>query len=146
MTPAERDTFLQEPHIAVISVANDAGRPPHASPVWYHFEPGGNFTFFTGTQGRVARKAALIERAGVVSVVVQREEFPYKYVAADCTVVSAKRPPTEEEIFAIVSRYLPEEHARGFAQAELANPGPGFVLFTLKPDRWLTNDFGKAGQ
>jgi hypothetical protein len=143
MTDQEREAFLQEPHIAVISVANDAGRPPHSAPVWYHYEPNGNVTFFTGTQGRVARKTALIEQAGVVSFVIQREEFPYKYVAAECTVVHADRPPSEESIFSIVRRYLPEEAARGFAQAELANPGPDFVLFTLKPVRWFTNDFGK---
>ncbi len=104
MTTQEREAFLAESHTAVISVANDGNRPPHSVPVWYHYEPGGNFTFFTGIQQRVARKTALIERAGVVSVVVQREEFPCKYVAAECTVVCAERPPSEEAIFAIVSR------------------------------------------
>lgn len=73
MSDAEREAFLQEPHVAVISVENDDGRPPHSVPVSYHYAPEGHFTFFTGTQGRVARKTALIERSGLVTVVVQVE-------------------------------------------------------------------------
>lgn len=145
LTILERDELLLEPHIAVISVANDPGRPPHSVPVWYNYQPGSHFTFFTGTQGRVARKTRLIEQVGAISVVVQTETFPYKFVSAECTVVQIDRPPSEEAVFNIARRYLPDEAARGFAQAELANPGHSFVLFTLRPDRWVTNDYGKAG-
>jgi hypothetical protein len=41
----------------------------------------------------------------------------------------------------VARRYLPEEQARGFVEAELGNPTPEFVLFTVTPDRWLTLDF-----
>jgi hypothetical protein len=44
-------------------------------------------------------------------------------------------------MLAIVGRYLPEEAAQGFAEAELAHLGSGPVLFTVRPDRWLTFDF-----
>ena len=30
---------------------------------------------------------------------------------------------------------------QGFAEAELAHPGSGPVLFTVRPGRWLTFDF-----
>ena len=59
MNEQERQTFLAAPHIGVLSVANTAGRPPHSIPLWYAYEPGGTLTFFTGTQGRKARKTAL---------------------------------------------------------------------------------------
>src|SRR6266545_5934274 len=61
MTEKERQAFVDEAHVAVLSVAGDDGRPPLSVPVWYHYEPGGNIAFFTGTQGRRARKIALIE-------------------------------------------------------------------------------------
>jgi nitroimidazol reductase NimA-like FMN-containing flavoprotein (pyridoxamine 5'-phosphate oxidase superfamily) len=59
MTEKERQEFLAEPHIGVLSVASD-DRPPLTVPVWYGYEPGGNISFFTGTQGRKARKTGLI--------------------------------------------------------------------------------------
>src|SRR5687768_3938080 len=76
MTEKERQGFLAEPHIGVLSVA-DGDRPPHATPAWYGYEPGGDLTFFTGTQGRRSRKARLVERAGAVSLTVHG---PFRYV------------------------------------------------------------------
>jgi nitroimidazol reductase NimA-like FMN-containing flavoprotein (pyridoxamine 5'-phosphate oxidase superfamily) len=145
MNEQERQAFLAEPHIGVLSVASSGDRPPLSVPVWYHYEPGGNLTFFTGTQGRKARKTALIEAAGAVSFCVQREEFPYKYVTVEGTVIQADRSPTAERVLAIVRRYLPEEQAQGFAAAETARPSDTFVLFTIRPDRWVAFDFGNAG-
>jgi uncharacterized protein len=137
----EREEFLAEPHIGVLSVASGDDRPPHTTPVWYGYEPGGSITFFTGTQGRRSRKAELIQKAGVLSLSVQREEFPYKYVTVEGTVVGSDRPPSAEQMLAIAGRYLPEEAARGMVEAELGHPGAGPVLFTIRPDRWLTFDF-----
>ncbi len=76
MTEKERQEFLAEPHIGVLSVAVGNDRPPHTTPVWYGYEPGGSITFFTETQGRKSRKARFIQRSGVLSLTVQREEFP----------------------------------------------------------------------
>ena len=141
MTERERQEFLAGPHVAVLSIAKDGGRAPHATPVWYAYEPGGDVTFFTGTQGRRSRKAELIGKAGAVSLTVQQEEFPYRYVTVEGTVVSKDRPPSAEQALAVARRYLPEEHAQGFVEAELGHPAPEFVLFTVRPDRWLTFDF-----
>ncbi len=141
MTEREGQAFLAGPHVAVLSVAGGGDRPPHTTPVWYAYEPGGNVTFFTGTQGRKSRKAGLIQRAGRLSLAVQHEEFPYRYVTVEGTVVGEDRPPSAEQMLAITRRYLPEEHAQGFAEAELGHPSGEFVLFTVRPDRWLTFDF-----
>ena len=143
MTEKERQEFLAEPRIAVLSVARGGDRPPHTTPVWYGYEPGGSITFFTGTQGRKSRKAALVETTGVLSLTVQREEFPYKYVTVEGSVVGSSSSPSAEQMLAIVGRYLPEEAARGFVEAELAHPGSGPVHFTVRPDRWLTFDFAE---
>jgi nitroimidazol reductase NimA-like FMN-containing flavoprotein (pyridoxamine 5'-phosphate oxidase superfamily) len=146
MTEQERKEFLAEPHVGVLSVAGGADRPPHTTPVWYGYLPGGNITFFTGTQGRRSRKAGLIEKAGVLSLTVHHEQFPYRYVTVEGTVVGADRPPSAEQVLAVVRRYLPEEQAQWFVKAELEDPSPEFVLFTIKPDRWLSFDFaGDAG-
>jgi uncharacterized protein len=142
LTPAEREEFLAQPNIGVISVAGDGGRPPLTVPVWHAYEPGGELTFFTGTQGRNARKTRLLEEAGTFSFCVQQPTYPYKYVTVECTVVKADRSPSVEQVVAVTGRYLPEDAARGFAEAETTNPAGTFVLFTGRPDRWSSFDFG----
>ena len=146
MTEDERQEFLAGRHVGVVSVARGDGRPPHATPVWYAYEPGGNISFFTGTQGRKSRKAELVREAGALSFLVQNEEFPYRYVTIEGTVVGEDRPPSEEQVLAVVRRYLPEEQARWFADSELRQPSQEFVLFTIRPDRWLSFDFSDADQ
>lgn len=143
LTEQEREEFLAGLHVGLLSVTGESGRPPLAMPTWYRYQPGGNITFFTGTQGRKARKIELIQKAGVVSLSVQREEFPYKYVTVEGSVVKADQPPSAEQMLTIVRRYLPEEAAQAFVAAELARPGSMVVLFTVRPDRWWTGDFGE---
>jgi nitroimidazol reductase NimA-like FMN-containing flavoprotein (pyridoxamine 5'-phosphate oxidase superfamily) len=141
MTQPDWEAFLAEPRIGVLSVASDDGRPPLAVPVWHHYEPGGELTFFTGTQGRTARKTRLIERAEAISFNVQQSDPPYKFATIEGRLVGVERPPSHEQMLAIVRRYLPEEMAQGFVEAELADPGPTLFLFRIRPERWLTADF-----
>ena len=143
LTQQEREQFLADVHVAVLGVANDSGRPPLTVPVWYGYRPGGDLTFFTGSQGRRARKSRLIEKAGVLSLSVQHEQFPYKYVTVEGTVVGADRSPTADQLLAVVGRYLPAEQARGFVAAELGRSDSQLVLYTVRPDRWLTADFSE---
>lgn len=143
LSEQERDALLAEPHVAVLSVASGDGRPPLTVPVWYGYQPGSAITFFTETMGRKARKTDLIRQAGVVSLCVQRETFPYRYATVEGRLVGVDRPPTAEQMLAIVRRYLPEEPARGFVDAELGNPASRIVLFTIEPERWLTFDLSE---
>jgi len=145
MTEDERQEVLAGRHVGVVSVARGDGRPPHSTPVWYAYEPGGNISFFTGTQGRRSRKAGLVREAGLLSFLVQHEEFPYRYVTVEGTVVGEDRPPSTEQVLAVVRRYLPEEQAQWFVDAELGQPSSEFVLFTVRPDRWLSFDFSEEG-
>jgi uncharacterized protein len=136
-TEQQRQDFFAEQHTAVLSVASDDGRPPLTVPVWYGYEPGGDITFFTGTMGRKARKIGLIEKAGAVSMCVQRAELPPEYVTVEGSVAGADRPPSPEQMLAVARRYLPEEQAQGFVAQELGRPDSELVLFTIRPERWL---------
>lgn len=141
MTEPARQAFLAEPRIGALGVASDDERPPLTIPIWYDYQPGGNLTILTGTQGRTVRKTRLIERAGVVSLLVQQEQWPYRYVTVEGAIVQADRPPSVAQMLAIVRRYLPEDQAQGFVQYEVDNPSDTLVLFTIRPDRWLSTDF-----
>jgi hypothetical protein len=64
----------------------------------------------------------------------------------ECTLVRADRAPTAEQAFAIVGRYLPEDVARAMAEAETTSQAGTFVLYSARPDRWLSLDFSDDGQ
>jgi uncharacterized protein len=130
----EREEFLAAKHVAVLSVAAD-GRPPASVPMWYDYTPGGNILINTGAG---ARKAKLIERAGAVTLVVQNEEPPYQYVVVEGTVVDTTTPTPTDLREAIAIRYLGEEGGRAFVRSM---EGQNTVLFTIRPDRWITADF-----
>jgi len=135
----ERDQFLAEKHIGILSVAAEDGRPPASVPIWYDYTPGGNIRINTGAS---RRKARLIERAGALTLVVQREELPYQYVVVEGTVVDTTTPAPLEVREAIAIRYLGEDGGRAFVRS-LGDADS--VLFTIRPDRWFTADFS-AGE
>ena len=66
----------------------------------------------------------------MLTLSVQREEFPYRCVTVEGTVVGEDRPPSAEQMLTIARRYLPEEAARGFVEAELAHPSSQLVVYT----------------
>jgi uncharacterized protein len=134
-TETEREEFLAAKHVAVLSVAATDGRPPASVPIWYGYTPGGNIQINTGA---TARKSKLIEQAGVVTLVVQREELPYQYVVVEGTVIDTTTPAPLDVREAIAIRYLGEEGGRAFVSSMESENS---VLFTIRPDRWLTADF-----
>jgi len=131
-----REEFLAALHVGVLSVAAD-DRPPASVPIWYDYTPGGNIRINTGAS---SRKAKLIKRAGTVSLVVQREEPPYQYVVVEGTVVDTTTPTPLEVREEIAIRYLGDEAGRAFVKSLEEQEGES-VLFTIRPDRWLTADF-----
>jgi len=134
-TDTERQEFLEAKHVGVLSVDAADGRPPASAPIWYDYTPGGNIRINTGAG---SRKARLIERAGAVTLTVQREDPPYQYVVVEGTVVETTTPTPVEVREAIAIRYLGEELGRQFVRSL---EGQDSVLFTVRPERWLTADF-----
>jgi nitroimidazol reductase NimA-like FMN-containing flavoprotein (pyridoxamine 5'-phosphate oxidase superfamily) len=62
MTKQERETFLADLHIAIISIPEE-GRGPLTVPIWYSYEPGGELRIVTA---KTSRKAELLRHAGKV--------------------------------------------------------------------------------
>src|SRR5438309_11265319 len=84
MTNEEREAFLADVHVAVISVAED-GHGPLVVPIWYSYEPGCEVRIITG---RTSREGNLLERAGRFSLCVQTETLPYEYVSVEGPIVA----------------------------------------------------------
>ncbi|MGH3581368.1 MAG: pyridoxamine 5'-phosphate oxidase family protein [Mycobacterium sp.] len=132
---SEREDFLAAKHVGVLSVAAGDGRPPASVPIWYDYTADGLIRINTGA---ASRKARLIERAGVVTLVVQHEEPPYQYVVVEGSVVETVAPAPRDVREAIAVRYLGEEGGRAFVESMKDAES---VLFIVRPDRWLTADY-----
>ncbi|MGK4594078.1 pyridoxamine 5'-phosphate oxidase [Amycolatopsis sp. w19] len=137
MTAEEREAFLSEVHIGVLAVERE-GRAPLAVPVWYDYEPGGELLIWMDG-GSVKDKA--IKRAGRLSLVAQSETLPYKYVTAEGPVIANDAPPTREQALKIAQRYLSEDEGTKYVDGALSDNS---VLVRVRPEKWLSNDQGKA--
>lgn len=139
MTEAEREAFLADVHVCVLSIP-EAGRGPLTVPVWYAYEPGGEVRIWTGAN---ARKVKLLRAAERFSVCVQQESPPYKYVSVEGPVVGIDPIDLERDLRPLVYRYMgPDEGDKFLAQLG-DTPGDGDVLIRMRPERWLTEDYSK---
>ena len=135
MTPAEREAFLADVHVGVLSVA-DGDDAPLTVPIWYAYEPGGAITVHTAAD---SRKTELLRAAGRATLVAQTEDLPYRYVSVRGPVVIEEAD--EAERAAMARRYL-GDFADGYLEA---TAGIASVTVRLTPARWSTVDFGKGG-
>jgi len=140
MTAQEREAFLAGVHVAIVSVADDAGRAPLAVPIWYDYRPGGQISLITA---RNSRKTALIRTAGRVTVAVQTGEMPYRYASAEGPVTAIEESVTVRQRWEMARRYLGPEGADQYIEST-ADATAGMVHILVRPEHWLTRDYTKA--
>lgn len=134
MTKREREDFLTALHVGVLAVERPEG-PPLVTPVWYRYTPEGVVEF---SIERSSEKATLLERFGHASLCVQREEYPYAYVAVDGPVETAIADHATRLDIAI--RYLGSEMGAEYVAGSL---GADDIVVRLRPARWRTTDYAK---
>ncbi len=137
MTKEEREAFLADVHVAVISIA-DGSRGPLTVPIWYSYEPGGEVRVITA---RKSRKGTLLERAGRFSLCAQTEAPPYKYVTVEGPIIAIEAADLERDRRPLAHRYLGV--AVGDRYIESTRADVGNVLVRMRPERWLTVDYAK---
>lgn len=136
MSQSEREAFLADLHVGVLTVERPDG-PPLATPIWYRYAPGGAVEFTIEAGGH---KGRLLQAAGRATLCAQREQAPYAYVTVDGPTVFL--PPSEAVTADIATRYLGEQGAAEYlATAQLVDE----VLVQLAPEHWYTIDFSKLG-
>jgi nitroimidazol reductase NimA-like FMN-containing flavoprotein (pyridoxamine 5'-phosphate oxidase superfamily) len=137
MTKEEREAFLADVHVGIISIADD-GRGPLTVPIWYSYEPGGEVRVVTG---RKSRKGRLLEQAGRFSLCAQTETPPYKYVTVEGPIVAIEAADVERDRRPLAHRYLGA--VVGDRYIESTRGDLGNVLVRMRPERWLTVDYAK---
>jgi nitroimidazol reductase NimA-like FMN-containing flavoprotein (pyridoxamine 5'-phosphate oxidase superfamily) len=142
MTKEERDAFLAEVHVAVISIP-EAGRGPFSVPVWYFYRPDvGEVYIWTGGD---SRKAQLLRQAGRFSLCVQQETLPYRYVSMEGPIAALEPIDLERDLRPLVYRYLgPEEGDRFLDRFGGPAAGTGDIVVWMRPERWLSEDYTKS--
>jgi PPOX class probable F420-dependent enzyme len=138
MTREEREAFLADVHIGVVSVA-DGERGPLTAPVWYAYEPGGEILFVTGSE---SLKANALRAAGRASFLVQSEALPYKYVSIE-GAVTVEVADLDKHTRPIAHRYLGQEAGDGYLAATRTEDRADEALVRIRPERWLTVDYAK---
>ena len=135
MNGPEREAFLAETRVAVVSIP-ESGRGPLTVPVWHIYEPGGVVRFVTGGTSRKARR---VRAAGRMSLCVQEDSPPYRYVSVEGPA-DIGRPDFERDIRSTALRYLGTQMGEIYLQAT-SGDREGAVLVSLRPEHWLSVDY-----
>ena len=142
MSEQERRAFLAGVHVAVISLT-DPGRGPLAAPIWYAYQPGGEVWFVTE---RDSRKGRLITAGARVTLCVQTETAPYQYVSVEGPVTAIEPADVERDTRPLARRYLGFERGDRYVETTGGVEGHrGSIRVSVRPERWLTVDYGKVG-
>ena len=140
MTKQEREAFLADLHVGVLSI-QEPGRGPLTVPIWYDYQPGGELWIITD---RGSRKGKLLDAAGRFSLCAQTETVPYKYVMVEGPIVSVESTDLESLGRAMAHRYLGKELGDQYVEATSADEASReSVCFRMRPEHWLTVDYAK---
>lgn len=136
MTQEEREAFLADLHVGVISI-EDPGRGPLTVPIWYDYRPATGLWIITS---RTSRKGIALDKAGRFSLVAQTEQAPYKYVSVEGPIVDVRPADKEVDTRPMAHRYLGAEFGNAYVDSQSDD---GAAVYVMRPQRWLTVDYTK---
>ena len=137
MSREEREAFLADVHVGVISI-EDPGKAPLTAPIWYDFALDRGVWVITGPS---SRKGVALERAGRYSLVAQQEEMPYRYVSVEGPIVEVREADREKDTRLMAHRYFGKQFGDAYVDGQ-AEEETSFV-YRMQPERWLTVDYAK---
>jgi PPOX class probable F420-dependent enzyme len=132
LSQSELDTFLSEPHIAVVATTGPKGKP-HAMPVWYAWKDG-KVLFHTGAESKKMRN---LRKNARISVVVDTKVAPYKVAIIEGT---ARELPGDKALGReIAVHYLGERMGTAYAERS-EEPG---CLVEVTPTKVISWDYAR---
>ena len=140
MTDEERQVFLSETRVGIISIAQET-RGPLTVPVWYDYKPGGEVRVWTSTS---SRKFRLLGKVTRISFCVQ-EPTPsyYKYVSIEGPFTLQQVDP-ERDIHGMALRYYGKNYGEQyFTDVLRTEEWKNTCMICIHPERWYTADFSK---
>ena len=132
LSQSELDTFLSEPHIAVVASSGPTGKP-HAMPIWYAWRDG-RVLFHTGKDSKKMRNLRKNPR---VTVVIATKTAPYKVAVIEGT---GRELPGDKELGRTVAiHYLGERQGAAYAERS-GEPG---ALVEVTPTKIISWDYAR---
>ncbi len=136
MSVEEREEFLADVHVGVISVERPDG-PPLAVPIWYQYRPGGELWVLTPED---SVKGRLLQQAMRFSLCVQDETPPfYRYVSVEGPIVSIRAADDEEDSRPLAHRYFGPDLGDEYVESSDEQS----LKFVMRPERWWSVDYSK---
>jgi nitroimidazol reductase NimA-like FMN-containing flavoprotein (pyridoxamine 5'-phosphate oxidase superfamily) len=135
MSVEEREAFLADLHVGVVSIARKA-KGPLTVPIWYDYEPGGDVWMVMSS---ASLKGKLLANTDRISLCAQSEQAPYSYVSVEGPFSIAAR--SDDQILHMATRYLGEELGRQYAAA--SEGGDDSIVVAITPESWYTVDYNK---
>ena len=136
MTQAEREAFLAEARIGIISIASHKpDRAPLAVPIWYDYDPAIGVWVITEPR---SRKGKALHAAGRYTLTVQVESFPHQYVSVEGPVVEERPTDKERDLRPMAHRYNDDPKAAD-AYTDSYPDQIGHV-YVMRPEHWLSVD------
>ena len=140
MSQAEREAFLADLHVGIISI-EQPDRAPLTVPIWYDFDPEVGVWVITGAS---SLKGKLLTASGRYSLCAQTETPPYQYVSVEGLVIETRPADVEKDLRPMAHRYLGQEFGDQYV-AGTADDGGRSLVYIMRPERWLTVDYSKMG-
>ena len=135
MTIDEREFYLSEVHIGVLSVPRQ-GRGPLSAPIWYDYSLGGDVVMFIDKH---SVKSGYLKQVERISLCVQNEDPPYVYVSVEGPFQLSEAHKARH--LAVAVRYLGEQ--RGKEWMDKFGYEEDSYMLSMKPESWLTKDYRK---
>ncbi|CAB4618278.1 unannotated protein [freshwater metagenome] len=135
MSTAEKEQFLADLHVGVLSIERADG-PPLTVPVWYIYEPGGELWFLIDLD---SLKGHLLQKSMRFSLCAQSESLPYKYVSVEGTATISA---ADKELHSrpMAHRYLGPIEGDKYVDR---GSDSGSVRVSTRPERWFSVDYSK---
>ena len=138
MTKAERDAFLVEVRVGVISI-EQSERAPLSAPIWYDYAPEVGVWVITGDTSLKARHLRASRR---FSLVAQCEVPPaYRYVSVEGPISEVRAADLERDLRPMARRYFGDELGDQYTEA---TGSEGQSVYVMRPERWRTVDYRKS--
>jgi len=136
MTRAERESFLADVHVGVVSIPRpDAA--PLTLPIWYDYRAGDRAWIITG---RTSAKGKLLDVGTPITLCAQSESLPYKYVSVTARVAAIEPADAEKDLRPMARRYLGDELGDAYTEESGVE---GQVRVALEPLKWQSEDYAK---
>ena len=135
MSKEEREQFLADLHVGIISIARE-NMGPVTVPIWYDYEPGGDLWVITGSNSIKGKQLAKTDR---FSLCAQTEAPPYKYVSVEGPFTT--HPTSPDKLLQMSVRYLGEEMGKAYAAGSESDDSS--IIVSMQPENWLTVDYSK---